>query len=178
MVVVVVVDPIVKAITVLAIFGLGGMELVAEAQKQSSGGNITISTITRNGTNTTNATAVVNATAANVTRIITNLTWESTGQVNQLRPQIIQYQQTDPAFAKLAQTTADCLNAFNTIFNITKPRETYNAEDINRQSLCGDMISQGINQFCENFATFDINKCAAAREMSETYVQVVEALFG
>ena len=38
-------------------------------------------------------------------RPITNLTWFDS-KVNQLSPENIQYQHTDPAFAKLAQTTA------------------------------------------------------------------------
>jgi hypothetical protein len=56
----------------------------------------------------------------------------------------------------------------------------YTAEDKQRQDLCTDVIRQGIDQFCEStdFATFDIQKCEEARNMSERYVQVVEVIFG
>jgi hypothetical protein len=74
-------------------------------------------------TQTTNQTAATNATTTtttNNTTIITTLVWnpgeepQNIGgrpiggeEVQQLSPENIQYQQTDPAFAKLAQTTAN-----------------------------------------------------------------------
>ena len=133
----------------------------------------------------TNATTTTNATAANnTTRIITNLTWYTTQRVDQLSPEAIQYQKEDPAFAKLAQITLDCLNEYNAIFARIEANPgsgtAYTIEDIQSQDLCTDVIRQGINQFCESsdFATFDIRKCEEARKMSETYVLVVETIFG
>jgi len=141
-----------------------------------------------NATTTNNATAAAtNATttaANNTTRIITNLTWYTTQRVDQLSPEAIQYQREDPAFAKLAQITFDCLNEYNAIFAKIEANPgsgtAYTVEDIQSQDLCTDVIRQGINQFCEStdFATFDIKKCEEARKMSETYVQVVETIFG
>ena len=134
---------------------------------QNMTNNTTLSNNSTANVTNLNATSAANATNGNTTRIITNLTWYNGSvqeQVEQLSPENIQYQQTDPGFAKLAQTTADCLNDYNA----------------NRQDLCTDVISQGINQFCEStdFATFDIAKCEEARNMSETYVQVVERVYG
>jgi hypothetical protein len=160
--------------------------------------NTTLSNNSTANVTNLNPTSAANATNGNTTRIITNLTWYNGSvqeQVEQLSPENIQYQQTDPSFAKLAQTTADCLNDYNAIFekleafNQQYQQEIgenpdfgtgYTVEDINRQDLCTDVISQGINQFCEStdFATFDIAKCEEARNMSETYVQVVERVYG
>lgn len=92
------------------------------------------------GTNTTapeTTTIVTNftnlaGTAAGGGPIITNLTWYEDANFNPLNPSAsgapnyvdrveplsaanIQYQQTDPAFAKLAQTTYDCLTHYNEI---------------------------------------------------------------
>ena len=89
------------------------MTITVYAQQSAAAQNMTATTnTTTNVTNTTaagggGAAAVTNATTT--TGIITNLTWFD-GQVDQLSPENIQYQHTDPAFAKLAQTTADCLN--------------------------------------------------------------------
>jgi hypothetical protein len=131
----------------------------------------------RGATNATNATA----TTSNTT-IITTLVWNpgdepeiiggaefggpeiSLGgeRVIQLIPQNIQYQQTDPAFAKLAQTTADCVNELNPILERIDASGQGDAaitsEDIQSVDLCADVIRQGIDQFCEStdFATFDI----------------------
>jgi hypothetical protein len=148
---------------------------------------ITTTTTTANATNL-NATATVEnaTTTANTTAtlIITNLTWYTTQQVDHLSAAAIQYQREDPAFAKLAQTTADCLDHYNAIFERIEANPgsgaAYTVEDINRQDLCTDEIRRGINHFCEStdFATFDIAKCEEARKMSETYVQVVETIFG
>jgi|SRR5918999_751570 hypothetical protein len=162
-------------------------------------------TNTTTTTTTTAAPGATNATTTNATttQIVTSLIWnpgeepEIIGgipiggeEVQQLSPQNIQYQQTDPAFAKLAQTTADCLNDYNAILQKIEAnpqfRENpgsgtaYTAEDIQRQDLCTDVIRQGIDHFCEStdFATFDIQKCEEARNMSERYVQVVEVIFG
>lgn len=145
----------------------------------------------QNMTNNTAITAAATSTTANATNlnatatlIITNLTWYTTQQVDQLSPAAIQYQREDPAFAKLAQTTADCLDDYNAIFERIEANPgsgaAYTVEDINRQDLCTDVIRQEINHFCEStdFATSDIAKCEEARKMSETYVQVVETIFG
>lgn len=153
---------------------------IAYAQLPLPSQNMTNNTAITNTTTTANATNL-NATA---TLIITNLTWYTTQQVDQLSPAAIQYQREDPAFAKLAQTTADCLDDYNAIFERIEANPgsgaAYTVEDINRQDLCTDVIRQEINHFCEStdFATSDIAKCEEARKMSETYVQVVETIFG
>jgi hypothetical protein len=139
--------------------------------------------------NATNATTSTNATTT--TRIITNLTWfggtiagDASGPVDEvvvpLSPQNIEYQRTDPAFAKLAQVTSDCLNQYNEILKRPGGEAAWTAEDINGQDLCTDVIRQGIAQFCEStdFATFDMQKCEEARNMSEQYVEVAEIIFG
>lgn len=154
--------------------------IYAQIQQQPPSQNMTggISATNTTAAAATNATTA-NATAAtNATRIITNLTWFG-GDVQQLSPENIQFQQSDPAFAKLAQTTSNCLNDYNTILE-TKSGATMTAEEIQGQDLCTDVIRQGIDHFCEStdFASFDIAKCEEARNTSDTYVQVVEVIFG
>jgi hypothetical protein len=152
---------------------------IAYAQLPLPSQNMTNNTAITNTTATTANATNLNATA---TLIITNLTWYTTQRVDQLSPAAIQYQREDPAFAKLAQTTADCLDHYNAIFERIEANPgsgaAYTVEDINRQDLCTDVIRQEINHFCESTATFDIARCEEARKMSETYVQVVETIFG
>ncbi len=158
----------------------------------------TNATAPQNMTTTTNTTTVTNTTAAGggaaatnattTTGIITNLTWFD-GQVDQLSPENIQYQHTDPAFAKLAQTTADCLNDLNGIYAKVEANPqfseapgsatAYTPGDIQGQDQCTDVINQGVAQFCEStdFATFDSQKCQEARIMTDDYVAFAEALF-
>ncbi len=141
----------------------------------------TIANATSLNATTTAANATTNATT---TRIITNLTWWGSDLVEQLSPQNIQYQQTDPAFAKLAQITADCLNDYNAIFERLEAAgggtQLLTAEDIRGQDLCTDVIRQGVNQFCEStdFVTFDIQKCEEAHKITDTYLGIVERVFG
>ena len=158
----------------------------------------TNATAPQNMTTTTNTTTVTNTTAAGgaaaatnattTTGIITNLTWFD-GQVDQLSPENIQYQHTDPAFAKLAQTTADCLNDLNGIYAKVEANPqfgeapgsatAYTPGDIQGQDQCTDVINQGVAQFCESTdsATFDSQKCQEAEIMTDDYVGVAEALF-
>jgi hypothetical protein len=154
-------------------------------------------TTTTNTTDLTNTTAAgtaavgeTNATTTTTTTgtIITNLTWFD-GKVDQLSPENIQYQQTDPAFARLAQTTADCLNDLNGIYAKVEANPqfseapgsatAYTPGDIQGQNQCTDMINQGVVQFCESTdsATFDSQKCEEARLMTDDYVGFAEALF-
>lgn len=162
--------------------------------------------------NSTNATANATGTAAGGGPLITNMTWyrdvnfnplniQASGPENfqnvsePLSPTNIEYQKTDAAFAKLAQTTYDCLQDYNQIVrnqisfreeNAAELAENpgfgtgLTAEDINRQDLCTDTVSQGIMYFCDasDFATYDMTKCAEARAMSETYLGVAEAFYG
>ena len=159
---------------VLLVVTIAYAQLPLPSQNMTNNTAITATSTTANATN-------LNATA---TLIITNLTWYTTQQVDQLSPAAIQYQREDPAFAKLAQTTAYCLDDYNAIFERIEANPgsgaAYTVEDINRQDLCTDVIRQEINHFCEStdFATSDIAKCEEARKMSETYVQVVETIFG
>ena len=144
-------------------------------------------TTTTNVTNMAAAgTAATNASTTDT--IITNLTWFD-GQVDQLSPENIQYQHTDPAFAKLAQTTADCLNDLNKIYAKVEANPqfseapgsatAYTPGDIQGQDQCTDVINQGVAQFCESTdsATFDSQKCQEAEIMTDDYVGVAEALF-
>lgn len=171
---------------VLLVVTIAYAQLPLPSQNMTNNTAITNTTATTANATNLNATATTeNATAnATATLIITNLTWYTTQQVDQLSPAAIQYQREDPAFAKLAQTTADCLDDYNAIFERIEANPgsgaAYTVEDINRQDLCTDVIRQEINHFCEStdFATFDIAKCEEARKMSETYVQVVETIFG
>lgn len=159
---------------VLLVVTIAYAQLPLPSQNMTNNTAITATSTTANATN-------LNATA---TLIITNLTWYTTQRVDQLSPAAIQYQREDPAFAKLAQTTAYCLDDYNAIFERIEANPgsgaAYTVEDINRQDLCTDVIRQEINHFCEStdFATSDIAKCEEARKMSETYVQVVETIFG
>jgi len=139
---------------------------------------------------TTGGTAATNATTTTTTGIIiTNLTWFD-GRVDQLSPQNIQYQHSDPTFAKLAQTTGDCLNDLNEIYAKVEAnpqfREApgsataYTPGDIQGQNQCTDVINQGVAQFCESTedsAAFDSQKCDEARLMTNDYVGFAEALF-
>jgi hypothetical protein len=168
------------------------MAVAVYAQQSAAPQNMTTTTTnTTTVTNTTAAgTAATNATNATTTTtgIITNLTWFD-GKVDQLSPENIQYQHTDPAFAKLAQTTADCLNDLNQIYAKVEAnpqfREApgsataYTPGDIQGQNQCTDVINQGVAQFCESTdsATFDSQKCQEARIMTDDYVGFAEALF-
>jgi hypothetical protein len=174
-------------VAVLLVVTIAYAQLPLPSQNMTNNNTaITTTTITANATNLNATSTAENATSTNTTAtlIITNLTWYTTQRVDQLSPAAIQYQREDPAFAKLAQTTADCLDDYNAIFERIEANPgsgaAYTVEDINRQDLCTDVIRQGINHFCESsdFATFDIAKCEEARKMSETYVQVVETIFG
>jgi hypothetical protein len=174
--------------------GAGG----AAATNATTPQNMTTTTTnTTNLTNTTAAetagTAAVGATNVTTTTMttgttITNLTWFD-GKVDQLSPENIQYQQTDPAFARLAQTTADCLTDLNGIYAKVEANPqfseapgsatAYTPGDIQGQNQCTDMINQGVAQFCESTdsATFDSQKCEEARLMTGDYVGFAEALF-
>jgi hypothetical protein len=188
---------VIGTIILAAGFILGCCQLMAitvYAQQSAAPQNMTTTTNTTTVTNTTaggGGAAATNATATNATTttgIITNLTWFD-GQVDQLSPENIQYQHTDPAFAKLAQTTADCLNDLNKIYAKVEANPqfseapgsatAYTPGDIQGQDQCTDVINQGVAQFCESTdsATFDSQKCQEARIMTEDYVGVAEALF-
>jgi hypothetical protein len=169
--------------------GGGAAATNATATNTTAPQNMTTATNTTTVTNTTAAGGGAAATnATTTTGIITNLTWFD-GQVDQLSPENIQYQHTDPAFANLAQTTADCLNDLNKIsakveanpqFSEAPGSATaYTPGDIQGQDQCTDGINQGVAQFCESTdsATFDSQKCQEARIMTEDYVGVAEALF-
>lgn len=168
------------------------MAITVYAQQSAAPQNMTTTTnTTTNVTNTTAAAggaAATNATITTTGTIITNLTWFD-GQVDQLSPENIQYQHTDPAFAKLAQTTADCLNDLNKIYAKVEANPqfseapgsatAYTPGDIQGQDQCTDVINQGVAQFCESTdsATFDSQKCQEAEIMTDDYVGVAEALF-
>ena len=170
------------------ILGTSLMATTVYAQQSAAPQNMTTATNTTTFTNTTAAGGAAATNATTTTGIITNLTWFD-GQVDQLSPENIQYQHTDPAFAKLAQTTADCLNDLNQIYAKVEAnpqfREApgsataYTPGDIQGQDQCTDMINQGVAQFCESTdsATFDSQKCQEARLMTDDYVGFAEALF-
>ena len=185
---------VIGTIILAAGFILGSSQLMAitvYAQQSAAPQNMT--TTTNTTTTVTNTTAAAGGAAAatnatTTTGIITNLTWFD-GQVDQLSPENIQYQHTDPAFAKLAQTTADCLNDLNKIYAKVEANPqfseapgsatAYTPGDIQGQDQCTDVINQGVAQFCESTdsATFDSQKCQEAEIMTEDYVGVAEALF-
>ena len=186
---------VIGTIILAAGFILGSSQLMAitvYAQQSAAPQNMTTTTTTTTTTNVTNTTAAGAAAAATnattTTGIITNLTWFD-GQVDQLSPENIQYQHTDPAFAKLAQTTADCLNDLNGIYAKVEANPqfseapgsatAYTPGDIQGQDQCTDVINQGVAQFCESTdsATFDSQKCQEAEIMTDDYVGVAEALF-
>ena len=135
-------------------------------------------------------------------RIITNLTWYEENRLivrdnpntatteygetkvaEPLSPENIQYQQEDPNFNRLAQLTYDCLNDYHTIF---RTHTVFTVESKTRHTWCIGEINKEINQICENAVgatttTFNAplnNKCEEAREMSGTYLQLAETLFG
>jgi len=182
------------AITVYAQQSAAPQNMTTTTNTTAAATNATVSqNMTNTTTNVTNTTAAgiaaTNATTTTTTGIIiTNLTWFD-GRVDQLSPENIQYQHTDPAFAKLAQTTADCLNDLNQIYAKVEAnpqfREApgsataYTPGDIQGQDQCTDMINQGVAQFCESTdsATFDSQKCQEAEIMTDDYVGVAEALF-
>ena len=185
---------VIGTIILAAGFILGSSQLMAitvYAQQSAAPQNMT--TTTNTTTTVTNTTAAGGAAAAatnatTTTGIITNLTWFD-GQVDQLSPENIQYQHTDPAFAKLAQTTADCLNDLNGIYAKVEANPqfseapgsatAYTPGDIQGQDQCTDVINQGVAQFCESTdsATFDSQKCQEAEIMTDDYVAFAEALF-
>jgi cytoskeletal protein RodZ len=171
----------------------GGAAAATNATTTNATAPQNMTTTTNTTTTVTNTTAAAGGAAAatnatTTTGIITNLTWFD-GQVDQLSPENIQYQHTDPAFAKLAQTTADCLNDLNGIYAKVEANPqfseapgsatAYTPGDIQGQDQCTDVINQGVAQFCESTdsATFDSQKCQEAEIMTEDYVGVAEALF-
>jgi hypothetical protein len=186
---------VIGTIILAAGFILGSSQLMAitvYAQQSAAPQNMTTTTNTTT-TTVTNTTAAAGGAAAatnatTTTGIITNLTWFD-GQVDQLSPENIQYQHTDPAFAKLAQTTADCLNDLNGIYAKVEANPqfseapgsatAYTPGDIQGQDQCTDVINQGVAQFCESTdsATFDSQKCQEAEIMTDDYVAFAEALF-
>src|SRR5918995_5119250 len=140
--------------------GGGAAATNATATNTTAPQNMTTATNTTTVTNTTAAGGGAAATnATTTTGIITNLTWFD-GQVDQLSPENVQYQHTDPAFAKLAQTTADCLNDLNKIYakveanpqfsEVPGSATAYTPGDIQGQDQCTDVINQGVAQFCES----------------------------
>ena len=167
---------------------LGTSQLMATTVYAQQSAALQNMTTTTNVTNTTAAGAAATNATTTTTSIITNLTWFD-GKVDQLSPENIRYQQADPAFAKLAQTTADCLNDLNEIYSKVEanPQFTeapgsataFTPGDIQGQNQCTDVINQGVAQFCESTdsATFDSQKCEEARIMTEDYVGYAEALF-
>jgi hypothetical protein len=185
---------VIGTIILAAGFILGSSQLMAitvYAQQSAAPQNMT--TTTNTTTTVTNTTAAAGGAAAatnatTTTGIITNLTWFD-GQVDQLSPENIQYQHTDPAFAKLAQTTADCLNDLNGIYAKVEANPqfseapgsatAYTPGDIQGQDQCTDVINQGVAQFCESTdsATLDSQKCQEAEIMTDDYVAFAEALF-
>jgi hypothetical protein len=185
---------VIGTIILAAGFILGSSQLMAitvYAQQSAAPQNMT--TTTNTTTTVTNTTAAAGGAAAatnatTTTGIITNLTWFD-GQVDQLSPENIQYQHTDPAFAKLAQTTADCLNDVHGIYAKVEANPqfseapgsatAYTPGDIQGQDQCTDVINQGVAQFCESTdsATFDSQKCQEAEIMTDDYVALAEALF-
>ena len=177
--------------------------------------NATATTTTTNATNNATigtmdpnvpASATAPPSTVGTTQIIMNLTWfedlnpfdptnpaappQYGESVEPLSAANIQYQQQDPAFLKLAQTTFDCVAHQNEITKkiVANPQFgedpgsglAYTAEDIQRQDLCTDVINQGVAQICEpeDFAALDIAKCEEARTMTDTYVGVTEMLYG
>jgi cytoskeletal protein RodZ len=170
----------------------GGAAAATNATTTNATAPQNMTTTTNTTTTVTNTTAAGGAAAATnattTTGIITNLTWFD-GQVDQLSPENIQYQHTDPAFAKLAQTTADCLNDLNGIYAKVEANPqfseapgsatAYTPGDIQGQDQCTDVINQGVAQFCESTdsATFDSQKCQEAEIMTDDYVAFAEALF-
>jgi hypothetical protein len=185
---------VIGTIILAAGFILGSSQLMAIAvYAQQSAAPQNMTTTTNTTTTVTNTTAAAGGAAAatnatTTTGIITNLTWFD-GQVDQLSPENIQYQHTDPAFAKLAQTTADCLNDLNGIYAKVEANPqfseapgsatAYTPGDIQGQDQCTDVINQGVAQFCESTdsATFDSQKCQEAEIMTDDYVAFAEALF-
>jgi len=149
---------VIGTIILAAGFVLGSSQLMiitVYAEQSAAPQNMT----TTNTTTVTNTTAAGGAAATNATTttgIITNLTWFD-GQVDQLSPENTQYQHTDPAFAKLAQTTADCLNDLNKIYAKVEANPqfseapgsatAYTPGDIQGQDQCADVINQGVAQF-------------------------------
>src|ERR671910_1766013 len=164
------------------------MTTTVYAQQSAAPQNMTTTNTNTTVTNTTAAGGAAATNATTPTGIITNLTWFD-GEVDQLSPENIQYQHTDPAFAKLAQTTSDCLNDLNKIYAKVQANPqfseapgsatAYTPGDIQGQDQCTDVINQGVAQFCESTdsATFDSQKCQEARIMTEDYIGFAEALF-
>lgn len=87
-------------------------------------------------------------------------------EVIPLSAQNIQFQQQDPSFAKLVQVINDCMN-----FVVAQNQEGHiNQLDNNRKFTCDEVISQGVEQFCEFSPTSDIVKCEEANTMHLIYM--------
>ena len=119
----------------------------------------------------------------NMTRYI-----DGTDVVTPLSAANIQYQKTDEAFAKLAQTTYDCLLGHNQIMRGAEADTTVNflmsdeyVQGSNKQVSCINTVQQGIQFFCDasaDFANYDITRCEEARMMSEEYLGLAQFVYG
>lgn len=87
-------------------------------------------------------------------------------EVIPLSMQNIQFQREDPSFAKLVQVINDCMN-----FVVAQDQEVHIDQlDNNRKFTCDNVISQGVEQFCEFSPTSDIVKCEEANQMHLFYM--------
>lgn len=110
--------------------------------------------------------------AANST-VVTCLTFSDLSGTNptyqHFTPEVIQFQQTDPTFARYVQLVRDCTNLTNQI-NSRPPDAPVGQTMVDDQQIqiCNTMINQAIDQFC-SFTAMNIAKCNASKEVINLY---------
>lgn len=165
---------------------MGNASLTAYAQNTTN--STTGTAMTANSTNAT-ANATGTAAAANGGPVILNMTSYINGVdvVTPLSAGNIQYQKTDEAFAKLAQTTYDCLQEHNQIMRGSEANPTVSylmsdeyVQGSNKQVSCINTVSQGIQYFCDasDFVNYDMARCEEARMMSGEYLGLAQFVYG
>jgi hypothetical protein len=88
----------------------------------------------------------------NLTRV--NITTPQSTTVTQISPQAIAIQQQDPAFAKVVNMTAECVETLPEFLALDPGTETVEEALMNEALLqthlgCGIQIAEGLGAFCD-----------------------------
>ncbi len=145
-------------------------------------GSASLTAHAQNTTNSTTGTATTanstNATA-NATAIITELNYYhpnmGRNETIPLPAQAIQFQSSDPTFARLVQLQSQCVDFINAM-NLKGGSGSMILSERVQLETCTNLINQGVNSFC-SFEALDVLKCNAAKEMALPYQLYVSAFF-
>ena len=145
-------------------------------------GSASLTAYAQNTTNSTTGTATTansTNTTANATAIITELTYyHPTLKKNEIIPlpaPAIQFQSSDPTFAKLTQLLSQCVDFANAM-NLKGGEGAMIFSETQQLDTCTSLINQGVDSFC-SFEALDVLKCNAAKEMTLPYQLDILAFF-